>query len=121
MVTCAYPSDLRCRREPAQGKAVCGTHLDALLAAAFGPHVDPILRPGAEPSGVLRDQRAGALRSGSPDGGSPETERAIASATPGRTTPRHDRAQGAGGWVASPGPRRLPGSLRAAVAAPTGA
>lgn len=34
---------------------------------------------------------------------------------------RHDRAQGAGGRVASPGPLRPPGSLRAAVAAPTGA
>ena len=42
-------------------------------------------RPGAEPSGVPAEQGAGALAGGSSGRGSPETERAMASATPGRT------------------------------------
>ena len=50
---------------------------------------DPIERPGAEPSGVIRTRTAGGPRTTSPDGGSPETERAIAAApaeaSPGRT------------------------------------
>lgn len=42
-------------------------------------------RSGAEPSGVTRTSSADARRATSSDGGSPETERAMASATPERS------------------------------------
>lgn len=54
-------------------------------AAAIRSLIDTHERPGVEPSGVPAEQGADALAGGSSDGGSPETERAMASATPGRS------------------------------------
>ena len=53
------------------------------------PISTPNQGPGAEPSGLPAIQRADALAGCASDGGSPETERAIAQATPGPTTAIH--------------------------------
>ena len=70
--------------------AVTAWHDDAragrLRAAIVGGiPIDTHQGPGAELSGISAIQRADALAGGSSDGGSPETERAIAQATPGPT------------------------------------
>ena len=95
--TCvALGCDRRVARS-ASGAAVysrCDEHLRALLSGAFGPATPNEGGRGQTPSGVPADQRADALADCSSDGGSPETERAIAQATPGPADHTSRRGRG---------------------------